>query len=54
MAVVINEFEMVPAAAAPAEKGGAGAPPKRQPPDPHDVAALVRLAGERAARVRAH
>ncbi len=54
MAVVINEFEMIPATSAPAEKNAASAPPKRQAPDPRDVAAAVRVACERAARVRAH
>jgi hypothetical protein len=56
MAVVINEFEIVPAPAATGEKGSGegGAAPRRQEPDPNQVAALMRLARERAQRVRAH
>jgi hypothetical protein len=54
MAVVINEFEIVPAPAPSAEKGSAASAPKRQEPDPANVVALIRLACERAERVRAH
>jgi hypothetical protein len=54
MAVVINEFEIVAAPPATAEKASTASTPKRQEPDPSHVAALIRLACERAERVRAH
>jgi hypothetical protein len=55
MAVVINEFEIVPAPASAGEKGQAeSAGAKRQEPDPNDIAAIVRLAQQRAQRLRAH
>jgi hypothetical protein len=54
MAVVINEFEVVPAAPA------GHAPPKpadkkeKPKPDPDEVLRLIRQHAARAARVRAH
>jgi hypothetical protein len=55
MAVVINEFEIVPAPAPTRDTGQAeSSGAKRPEPDANDIAALVRLARARAERVRAH
>ena len=57
MAVVINEFEVVPAAA-PKESGGEGAgaekPAAAGGPTPQDIERMMRRAYERAMRLRAH
>jgi hypothetical protein len=54
MAVVINEFEVVPApaepASPPAPSGGAAA----SGPTPHEVNRIVEHAADRERRVRAH
>ncbi len=58
MAVVINEFEVVPEPQKASEPSAASAPGATQssaePPTPHDIRAAMRLMQERSARVRAH
>jgi hypothetical protein len=57
MAVVINEFEVVPAPSAPAGGGPAQAEGRGGPahgPTPRDIELVVLRLHERAARVRAH
>lgn len=54
MAVVINEFEVVPA---PAEQPASAPPPDRPAavgPTPRDIERIVERAAERGRRVRAH
>jgi hypothetical protein len=54
MAVVINEFEVVPA---PAEKAAADQGGDRPPatgPTPRDIERVIERAAARARRVRAH
>jgi hypothetical protein len=58
MPVVINEFEVVPAAA-PKEGGEGGAAGGEKPaaaggPTPQDIERMMRRAYERAMRLRAH
>ena len=54
MAVVINEFEVVPAPAdkAPADQGGDR--PPAAGPTPRDIERVIERAAARARRVRAH
>lgn len=55
MAVVINEFEVVPATPAKGESGGGGEKaPAGGGPTPQDVERMLRRAYERATRLRAH
>jgi len=57
MPVVINEFEVVPAAEPPQNASGAARtdkPPAAAAPTPQDIERVVRRAHERALRLRAH
>ena len=57
MPVVINEFEVVPAAEPPPNASGAAkkdAPPAAAGPSPQGIERVVRRAHERAVRLRAH
>jgi hypothetical protein len=56
MAVVINEFEVVPATPAKGESGGGEGEkaPAAGGPTPQDVERMLRRAHERATRLRAH
>ena len=57
MAVVINEFEVVPAEPPPPRPAGAGAAADGgapQPPDEHELRRIARQQHERQERVRAY
>ena len=54
MAVVINEFEVVPAPAEQPAAAPASGDPAPAGPTPHDIERIVERAVERGRRVRAH
>ena len=54
MPVVINEFEVIPEAAPPAEKGDAKEAEEKKLKEKPDLETSLRLQSERFERVRAH
>lgn len=54
MAVVINEFEVVPAPSDAPASAPASDRPGPAGPTPHDIERIVERAAERGRRVRAH